>query len=161
MCKYGRSNSTQWGGCWVVVMLKIICWVFIFSTETKQKIFPLLIFLRSFCLDEGNFFSTNTTRIEIYITCIPQSTFIIKVPQCPSPRQNWDPHPLCRKWGWSSSGTKGGGGHTRLRVRGWGFQSRRLEIKPSTLSTLWCIPSQVKSRQYVFRVKNRTRYKTK
>jgi hypothetical protein len=20
VCKYGRSNSTQWGGCWVVVM---------------------------------------------------------------------------------------------------------------------------------------------
>ncbi len=37
----------------------------------------------------------------------------------------------------SPLGTKGGG-HTRLRVRGWGAQIGRLEKRPSTLSTLWC-----------------------
>ncbi len=35
-------------------------------------------------------------------------------------------------------GTKGGGGYTRLRVRGWGgSQIGRLEKKPISLSTLW------------------------
>jgi hypothetical protein len=64
-----------------------------------------------------------------------------------SPRRNWDsPTP-------SSSlasecapppGTSGGGGQTRLRVRGWGeSQFRRLENKHSTLPTL-CEANHIK-----------------
>ncbi len=46
--------------------------------------------------------------------------------------------PLSRKWVCPvhPSGTKAGGGHTWLRVRG--SQLRRLEKKPSTLSTAVC-----------------------
>ncbi len=42
-------------------------------------------------------------------------TTVYVVPQCLSPRPNWDtPTP----------GIKGGGGHTRLLVRGWGIPIR-------------------------------------
>ncbi len=56
--------------------------------------------------------------------------------QCLSPRQNWVPQPLSLK---RVCPPRNQGGHTRLRVRGWGGGShfRRLEKKPSNLSTQW------------------------
>ncbi len=57
-----------------------------------------------------------------YLRYLPKSTNIDRVPQCVSPRQNWDPPPLSRKQVCPPPPpeSKGGGGHTRLRVRGWG-----------------------------------------
>ncbi len=49
---------------------------------------------------------------------LTQSTYITRVPQCLSPRPNWDPLEPKR------------GGHTRLEVRG--FQFGLLKKKPST-----------------------------
>jgi hypothetical protein len=46
------------------------------------------------------------------------------------------------------------GGHSRLRVRGWGSQFRRLEKKPSTLSTLCLEPYQMSSN---FLIRRKTR----
>ncbi len=79
-----------------------------------------------------------------------QSTFInIRVPQCLSARPNWDSPTLS-----STSvcvpppGTKGGGGDTLACLWGVGAggksQFRRLEKKPSTLSTLWSKPESMK-----------------
>jgi hypothetical protein len=51
----------------------------------------------------------------------PQSTYIYRVPQCMSPRRNWDsPTPSLVSECASPPETKGGGEHTRLQVRGWG-----------------------------------------
>jgi hypothetical protein len=72
-----------------------------------------------------------------------QSTYISRVPQCLSPRPNWDPQPLSRKRVCLCSAplpppTKGEG-DTRLRVRGWGggVPIRTARENPCTLSTLW------------------------
>ncbi len=55
-----------------------------------------------------------------------------------SPHRNWD-------WNWASEcspSPRTAGGHTRLRVRGWGSQKvRRLEKRLSTLPTLWSLSS--------------------
>jgi hypothetical protein len=58
--------------------------------------------------------------------CRPQSTYgIYQSTTVYVPSSEWGPR------------TKGGGGRTRLRVRGWGeSQFGRLEKKPNTLSTL-------------------------
>ncbi len=51
--------------------------------------------------------------------CHAQSTYIPRVPQCMSPRRNWDsptPSPASK----GASPPNQGGGHIRLRVRGWG-----------------------------------------
>jgi hypothetical protein len=54
-----------------------------------------------------------------------------RVPQCQSPRPNWEPPPARECVHPPSPGTQGRGdsdpGHTRLRVRRWGSQFRRLE----------------------------------
>ncbi len=50
----------------------------------------------------------------------PQSTFIPRIPQCLSPRLNWDPPTPLPQANVLPPGTKGGRVHTRLRVRGWG-----------------------------------------
>ncbi len=57
------------------------------------------------------------------------------VPQCLSHRPNWDPPntPYCKR---ECPPEPKGGGHTRLRVRGWGSQFGRLKKKTSTLCTL-------------------------
>ncbi len=56
---------------------------------------------------------------EIWYT--PQSTCIYRVPYCMSPRRNWDsPPPLSPASVPLPLEPKRGGGHTRLRVRGWG-----------------------------------------
>ncbi len=54
--------------------------------------------------------------------CQSQSTQIYRVPQCMSPRWNWDsPTPsLASELCPSPPEPKMGGGHIRLRVRGWG-----------------------------------------
>ncbi len=58
-------------------------------------------------------------RREDYSTA--QSTYIYRVPQYMSPRRNWDsPTPYLASACAPPTGTKEGGGHTRLRVRGWG-----------------------------------------
>ncbi len=50
-------------------------------------------------------------------------TNIPRVPQCLSPHWNWGPRlplPPCSEWLWTPPPwTKGGGGHARLRARGW------------------------------------------
>jgi hypothetical protein len=52
--------------------------------------------------------------------CRAQSTYIYRVPQCMSPRRNWDsPTPSLASECAPPPGTKEGGGHTRLLVRGW------------------------------------------
>ncbi len=59
MRKYGISNSNQGvdGGD---LSNKIVKWsIFIFSAGTQQEKLALLIFLRSFCLDQGT--SSKTT----------------------------------------------------------------------------------------------------
>jgi hypothetical protein len=73
--------------------------------------------------------------------CKPQSTYIPRVPQCLSPRWNWDPRPLSRKRVCPPPGTKGGGGGgtNSPACEGMGeLQFGRLERKLSTLSTPWC-----------------------
>ncbi len=57
--------------------------------------------------------------VELY----PQSTYIYRASQCMSPRWNWDsPTPLAASECALPPGPKGGGpgGHTRLRLKGWG-----------------------------------------
>jgi hypothetical protein len=54
-----------------------------------------------------------------------------------SPCPNWDPPPFLSLASVCVPARNQRGGHTRLRVRGWGAQFRKLEKKPSTLSTLW------------------------
>ncbi len=50
-----------------------------------------------------------------------QKAHLYRVPQCMPPRRNWDsPKPSLNSDCAPPPGTKGGGGHTRLRVRGWG-----------------------------------------
>jgi hypothetical protein len=50
----------------------------------------------------------------------PKSTYITRVPQCLSPRPNWDLRfPLPQAGESRTPETKGGGGHIRLRVSGW------------------------------------------
>ncbi len=71
---------------------------------------------------------------------VPQNTYIPRVPQCLSPCWNWDPPLPPASECVPTPELKGGGGHTRLRVKGWGSPNfGRLEKKPSTLSTLWAI----------------------
>jgi hypothetical protein len=69
------------------------------------------------------------------------STYIPGVPQCLSPRWNWDPRPLSRKRVCPPLGTKGGreGCTHSPACEGMGeLQFGRLERKLSTLSTPWC-----------------------
>jgi hypothetical protein len=55
------------------------------------------------------------------IVSLPQSTFIYRVPQCMSPRRNWDsPTPSLKGGGDTLFPVPRGGGQTRLLVRGWG-----------------------------------------
>jgi hypothetical protein len=54
-----------------------------------------------------------------------------------SPRWNWDsPTPSLASECASPPETKGGGGHTRLRVRSWGVPIPPTEERLSTLPTL-------------------------
>jgi hypothetical protein len=62
----------------------------------------------------------------------------IRVPQCTSPRRNWDsPHPFSRQRLCPSPRTKGGGGHTRRRARGWGSPNSDDWRKSLALSLLF------------------------
>ncbi len=63
---------------------------------------------------------TMYTVLSTIHVCCRQCKVMPRVPQCLSPRPNGDPHPLSRQRVCPSTGTKGGGGHTRLRVRGGG-----------------------------------------
>jgi hypothetical protein len=67
-----------------------------------------------------------------------QSTYIPIVPQCMSPRPNWDLPPPLPQASVSLPRNQRGGAHSPAGegVAG-GPQFRRLEEKPSTLSTLW------------------------
>ncbi len=56
-----------------------------------------------------------------------QSTYIPRVPQCLSSHLNWDPPPPPTQVSVSPPEPKEGG-HTRLRLRGWGPQFGRREI---------------------------------
>jgi hypothetical protein len=91
---------------------------------------------------EQNLKSKRSFSYSLYIPgrVYPQSTCtysrVPRVPQCLFPRPNWDPRLPLPQARVSPPGTKGGG-HTRLRVRGWGSQFRRLEKKFISLSTLW------------------------
>ncbi len=74
--------------------------------------------------------------IRVQRTSRPQSTDIPRVPQCLSPRPNWDPPPPLPQAS-VSPGTKGGGGTLPCEWGGGGGgQFGRLEKKSSTLSTL-------------------------
>ncbi len=75
--------------------------------------------------------------LKLYLSlglALAPAKYIPRVPQCLSPRPNWDPPSPASE---SAPRNQRGGGHTRLRVRGWGSQFGRLKNKPSTLSTLW------------------------
>jgi hypothetical protein len=71
----------------------------------------------------------------------PQSTYIKRVPQCMSPRHNWElglSHPLSRQQVCPSPRNQRGGGAHSPAGEGLGeSQFRRLEKKFSTLPTLW------------------------
>ncbi len=49
-----------------------------------------------------------------------QSTYIYRAPQCMSPRWNWDSPPLQPQASVPSPPDQRVGGHTRLRLKGWG-----------------------------------------
>ncbi len=51
----------------------------------------------------------------------PQSTNIPRVPQCLSPRANWDPPPPSPARKCARPPEPKGGRRIRLRVRGWGL----------------------------------------
>ncbi len=79
----------------------------------------------------------------IHVSKIICSVVCWRVPQCLSPRPNWDPHPLSRKEcvpPWNQSG-----GRLACGWGGGGANCARLEKKPSTLSTLWYNHSRVHS----------------
>ncbi len=63
-------------------------------------------------------------------------TYILRVPQCLSPHQKWDPPPLLPQASVSLPRNQVGEGYTRMCVRGGGSQFGQLEKKPNTLSTL-------------------------
>jgi hypothetical protein len=74
------------------------------------------------------------------LSCASTTCLVVKVqlgvPQCMSPRQNWDsPNPsLASECG--PPPRTGGGGHTRLRVRGWGSHNSDDWRKSLTLCLL-------------------------
>ncbi len=57
----------------------------------------------------------------------PQSTYLPRVPECLTPRQNWDPHPLSRK----RPEAKEGETHSPAGEGMGESQFGRLEKKPS------------------------------
>jgi hypothetical protein len=63
--------------------------------------------------DEG------TDTVVLWVYCISQRTYIPRVPQCLSPRPNWDPLSPASEKCFFPPKPKGGGVHTRLRVREW------------------------------------------
>ncbi len=65
------------------------------------------------------------------------------IPQCLSPRPNWDPPPVSRKRVCPLPGTKGG---DSLACRWGGSKFGRLEKNPSTLCTLWSTICTIASR---------------
>jgi hypothetical protein len=67
-----------------------------------------------------------------------KNTGIPRVPQCLSPRPNWDPSPPLQQASVSLPRNQRGEGHTLLPVGGGWSKFGRLEKKPSTLSIL-CI----------------------
>ncbi len=68
--------------------------------------------------------------------------------QCLSPRRNWDsPTPSLPSECAPPPGTKGGGGHTRLRVRGWGSPNS-YDWRKAQHSA--CSVVQIKSPSFVF-----------
>jgi hypothetical protein len=71
-----------------------------------------------------------------------QRTHIPRVPQCLSPRSNWDPPPLLLPLASEPPPPlepKGGGTHSPACEGVEESQFRRLEIKLCTLSTLWSL----------------------
>ena len=66
-------------------------------------------------------FSGMVYMLQVYCSrqTAAQSTYIPRVPQCPFLRLNWDPPPPLPQARVSTPRNQRGG-HTRLRVRGWG-----------------------------------------
>ncbi len=104
---------------------------------------------------------TNTSSLKItaayWTVCVPQSTYIPRVPQCLCPRPNWDspnPSPASARVA-PPPGTKGRETHSP-GCEGVGTESQfgRLEKKLSTLSTLWCVRtvSERKPKKYLLTI---------
>ncbi len=82
-------------------------------------------------------------------TCLikPQSTYTYRAPQCMSPRWKWDsPTPLAASECALPPGPKGGG-HTRLRLKGWGRESQFQRLDKRLALCLLCAPYSQRSRR--------------
>jgi hypothetical protein len=85
------------------------------ATIKIRQLFLIIVGRYILSISNTSFFATNC--VTLY-----HKVHVPRVPQCLSPRLNWDPHPLSRKR--VCTPTRNQRGDSRLRVRGWGVPNR-------------------------------------